>query len=215
MTGLSVRPIEWVFVVLATAFVAGLPFLPYPGDVVLKVAPIICLLVAVALTGTDRRRRIVLAALVFCGIGDISLERGLFTLGLGAFLVGHLFYLSVFCRRLELNLKKGLLLALLLLYGAGLINYLAPHLGDMRNPVVLYMGVIFAMSAAAISGRDNHALVALGAVLFVLSDSLIAINRFVEPVPGARYWIMTLYYGAQFFLTWDARHRDAAELNSS
>jgi uncharacterized membrane protein YhhN len=42
--------------------------------------------------------------------------------------------------------------------------------------------------------------------MFVLSDSLIAIDRFVEPVPGARYWIMALYYGAQYLLTWDARN---------
>lgn len=215
MTRLPLRPVEIAFALLALAFVASLPWLPYPGDVVLKVAPIICLLVAVAMAGTDRNQRLFMAALMFCGIGDISLERGLFTLGLGAFLVGHLFYLTVFCRRLELNLKKGLLLILLLLYGASLINYLAPHLGDMRTPVLVYMGVIFAMTAAAICGRDNHALVALGATLFVLSDSLIAINRFVEPVPGARYWIMSLYYGAQFFLTWDARQREAAALNSS
>ena len=70
------------------------------------------------------------------------------------------------------------------------------------------------MAAAAISGRDNHALVALGAVLFVLSDSLIAINRFAQPVPGAKYWIMLLYYGAQYLLTYDARRNPAASRSS-
>jgi uncharacterized membrane protein YhhN len=158
---------------------------------------------------------LILAALVFCGIGDISLERGLFTLGLSAFLVGHLFYLSVFCRRLELTLFKGVALIALLMYAGTLINYLTPHLGDMRVPVIVYMSVIFAMTGAAICGRDNHPLLALGAALFVISDSLIATNRFVEPLPGVRYWIMALYYSAQYFLTVDARRYFAAADNSS
>ncbi len=80
-----------------------------------------------------------------------------------------------------------------------------PLLGDLAPGVYLYMGVISVMAAAAISGRDNHPLVGLGAVLFVLSDSLIAINRFVTPVPGAGYAIMLLYYAGQYWLTHDAR----------
>ena len=93
----------------------------------------------------------------------------------------------------------------LLAYTVFIVNYLSPHLGEMQIAVYLYMAVIMAMAAAALTGRNNHPLVALGALMFVLSDSLIAINRFVEPVPGARYWIMSLYYGAQYLLTWDAR----------
>ena len=81
----------------------------------------------------------------------------------------------------------------------------------MKIAVYLYMAVITAMAAAALCGRGNHPLVALGALMFVLSDSLIAVNRFVEPVPGARYWIMALYYGAQYLLTWDARRTPATD----
>lgn len=194
-----------LFAFLALAFVVSISLLPYPGDFLLKVAPIVCLAVAVAMAGPGNGRRLVVAALVFSGIGDVSLECGQFTLGLGAFLVAHLFYLSVFCRKLRPTRAGIAALLGLALYAIALLMYLSPHLGEMRAPVLLYMGVIFTMAGAAICGRDNHPLVAVGAVLFVLSDSLIAINRFAEPLPGARYAIMALYYAAQYLLTHDAR----------
>ena len=196
-----------LFIASALAFIALLSLAPYPGDVVLKVVPILCLLIAVVWAGTDRYRLVVAAALVFCGIGDVTLEMGLFTAGLSAFLIGHLFYLAVFCRSLRFDLSSAVAVGALLLYCTLLIRHLQPHLGDMAVPVYLYMLVIMAMAAAAIAGRRNHLLVGLGAVLFVLSDSLIALNRFAEPIPGARYWIMALYYSAQFLLTTDARSR--------
>lgn len=205
---MSIAPSSFLgpsFAALALAFIALLPLAPYPGDALLKVAPILCLLAAVLRTGRDNRRLRTAAALVCCGIGDVTLEMDLFVTGLGAFLVGHLLYLSVFCRGLRFDLPRLCALTILALYGALLLARLQPHLGDMALPVYLYMLVILAMAAAAIAGGSNHLLVGLGAVLFVLSDSLIAWNRFVEPVPGARCWIMTLYYGAQYLLTVDAR----------
>jgi uncharacterized membrane protein YhhN len=199
------REVEWLFAALAVAFVASIALLPYPGDFLLKASPIACLVIAVGLAGTGPRQRLVIAALVFSAIGDISLERGVFILGLGAFLVAHLFYLTVFCRRLRPTPTGAVALLALALYALVLMVYLSPRLGESAVPVYLYMGVLFAMAGAAIIGRDNHTLVAIGAVLFVLSDSLIAIDRFAGPVPGARYAIMVLYYAAQYLLTHDAR----------
>lgn len=205
MPASSPRILELAFAASALAFIALLPLAPYPGDVALKVVPILCLLAAVLRAGRSGRQLRIAAALVFCGIGDATLELGLFTTGLAAFLVGHLFYLSVFCRRPKLDPPRLVALAVLAVYGAALVLQLQPHLGEMALPVYLYMLVIMCMAAAAIAGRGNHLLVALGAVLFVLSDSLIAWNRFAEPIPGVRYWIMALYYGAQYLLTVDAR----------
>ena len=203
--------LSWLFAALALAFILSLGHLPYPGAFLVKVSPIVCLLAAVILSGTRGRQRLIIGALVFCGAGDISLELGYFTSGLVAFLVGHLFYLGAFCRRPDMSAGKYLLLAALLVYIVLIVNYLSPHLGEMKIAVYLYMAVITAMAAAALCGRGNHPLVALGALMFVLSDSLIAVNRFVEPVPGARYWIMALYYGAQYLLTWDARRTPATD----
>lgn len=201
----AARRIEWLFATLAVGFVASIALLPYPGDFLLKASPIACLVVAVGLAGTGPGQRLVIAALVFSAIGDISLERGLFTPGLSAFLMAHLFYLGVFCRRLQPTPRGVAVMLALALYAVVTMAYLSPRLGELAVPVYLYMGVLLAMACAAISGQDNHVLVATGAVLFTLSDSLIAIDRFAGPVPGARYAIMVLYYAAQFLLTYDAR----------
>ena len=202
----GVRRAEWLFAIQAMAFVASLAFLPYPGDFLLKASPIACLIVAVALAGAGRQQRLVIAALLFSAIGDISLERGLFTPGLSAFLVAHLFYLGVFCRELRLTRSGAVAMLALAAYAVATTAWLTPRLGDLAAPVYLYMAVLLAMACAAISGRYNHPLVATGAVLFTLSDSLIAIDRFGGPIPGARYAIMVLYYAAQYLLTHDARH---------
>jgi uncharacterized membrane protein YhhN len=202
---MSIKQLDAAFFVLALAFVGSLLFTPYNGDFLLKVLPIICLLLMVVKQHSCYRQRLIIAALVFCGIGDISLEFDRFTLGLSAFLIGHLFYAVVFWHKLRLTLLGGAMLLGIFLYGALVINWLNPYLGEMQLPVYMYLLVIITMAVSAIAGNINHRLVALGALLFVLSDSLIAINRFIEPVPGARYWIMVLYYAAQYLLTYDAR----------
>ena len=205
---MSVKILQTAFFVLAAAFVGSLIVTPYRGDFLLKVSPIVCLLLLVLKQQGCYRQRLIIAALVFCGIGDVSLELDRFTLGLGAFLIGHLFYVVVFWHQLRINASKALVLLCLFAYGGLLMNWLNPWLGNMQMPVYMYFAVITTMAVTAIAGSANHRFVALGALLFVVSDSLIAVNRFIEPVPGGRYWIMILYYVAQYLLTVDAR-RDA------
>ncbi len=194
-----------LFALLAVAYIACISLLPYPGDFLLKVSPIACLVIAVALVDSNTKRRLIIAALVFSGIGDIALAYGKFEFGLGAFLLAHLFYLSVFGRRLRLTPARLAALLGLACYALILLRYLSPHLGEMAVPVCVYMGVILIMASAAICGRDNSIQVAIGAVLFVTSDSLIAIDRFCGNVAGSGYAIMALYYVAQYLLTHDAR----------
>jgi len=78
---------------------------------------------------------------------------------------------------------------------------LFPHLGDMLIPVAAYLFIIFAMGISAALGAANHTLVIAGAGLFILSDSLIAINQFLTPVPLSDLLIMITYYLAQLFIT--------------
>ena len=78
---------------------------------------------------------------------------------------------------------------------------LFPRLGDMLIPVAAYLFIILAMGISAALGTANRTLVIVGALLFILSDSLIAINRFLTPVPLAGFLIMITYYLAQFFIT--------------
>ena len=196
------QPAFWL---TATLFVLLLPATPYPGDFFLKALPVACLVALVITAADGSRQRQIVAALVFSAVGDVSLELGCFTFGLAAFLVGHLFYLMVFWRAIRPSRSNSLPILGLLVYGVAIITWLHPYLGEMKLAVYLYMAVITSMAAVALLGQNNHPLVGLGALMFVVSDSLIAINRFIEPFEGARYGIMVLYYLAQYFLTWDAR----------
>ena len=79
--------------------------------------------------------------------------------------------------------------------------FLYPRLGGMTLPILVYMSVIFAMALSTFLGLHNHWLSMAGAVLFMISDALIAVNLFVFPVPAAGGWIMVTYYLAQGMLT--------------
>ena len=192
------RPTHWPLWLFAASALAYLALLPWPASaatVLLKVVPIACLFYAV-LRGRGHRYRTVALALVFCAAGDVSLALGHFLPGLGAFLLGHLCYLAAFASRPRWTAAGLALLCMVGVGVVGMLSYLAPRLGDMALPVYVYILVILAMTTAAIIGRDNHRLVASGAVLFMLSDALIALNRFGEPITAAAYWIMATYYGA-------------------
>ena len=87
------------------------------------------------------------------------------------------------------------------IFGLVMGTVLFPRLGDMLIPVAAYLVIILGMGIAAALGTTNQNLVIAGALLFILSDSLIAINRFVAPVPMASYFIMITYYLAQLCIT--------------
>src|SRR6185437_13769566 len=73
-------------------------------------------------------------------------------------------------------------------YGVALLSYLLPRAGSLKLPVLVYCAAIFAMVIAA-AGRyaalgDARATFSLvGASLFVLSDSSLAIRQFRGPYP--------------------------------
>jgi uncharacterized membrane protein YhhN len=104
--------------------------------------------------------------------------------------------------------RRGVL-AVTLLVGAAMYAFLwqgglPPAL---RIPVGVYVMVIACMAAQAI-GRaamlrdaDPSALwVAMGACFFMLSDALLAVDRFVSPLPLAALWVLATYYAAQILI---------------
>jgi uncharacterized membrane protein YhhN len=85
--------------------------------------------------------------------------------------------------------------------------------------VAAYVSVIALMVAQAIGrakvqGDAASAAVALGASIFMLSDSLIAINRFVQPVPLVSLWVLSSYYVAQILLVHNAQAPASGKLIS-
>ena len=155
----------------------------------------------------------VVLALGFSWIGDILLlfeyQSALyFILGLSSFLIAHLFYIHVFHSirsQQHIPVQAFLLIPVAIYYGM-LIGLLYSHLGDMQLPVYVYGLVICAMLFMALhlySITVNHAggLFILGALLFILSDSVLAINKFYTSFHNAGIIIMLSYGLAQWCIT--------------
>jgi uncharacterized membrane protein YhhN len=137
----------------------------------------------------------------FSGIGDIVLMfDGMFLPGLISFLIAHLFYIHRFSKGSTFTTKKLFGILPIFLYGIGIGIYLNPYLKEMTIPVYLYLTVILGMGVSSILGKENHVLLIFGAIFFIASDSILSIQKFVEPIPYSGIWIMTTYYAGQFLI---------------
>jgi uncharacterized membrane protein YhhN len=160
----------------------------------------------------NRFHVLILIALVFSWIGDITLQlaalrEDFFLLGLASFLVTQLLYTIAFFSTGGPGLvaRRPYLILPVAAYGVGILWLLWEGLGDMTVPVTVYTVVILTMLVAAINRREkvnaqSYRLVLAGAILFILSDSMIAINKFDQPFELARVAIMSSYVTAQFLI---------------
>ncbi len=189
------------FGVAAAAYLLTIPVKPYPLSFLVKAFPVLFLAVRVWRGSTALPERLVAVGLFFSALGDVllDLDDRLFFAGLGAFLVGHLFYCAGFLPRIEVTARKLWFAAGLLVYGVILNAVLASKVG-IQLPLVVYGTVLTAMGIAAGFRRDSPGWVWTGALWFVLSDSMIAVNRFVEPFGASRWAVMVTYYLGQFFI---------------
>lgn len=122
-----------------------------------------------------------------------------FKRGIAAFLVGHLFYLAVMLPRISTpSLLQIAGIVLLAAIAIGTCWWLGGRLGPYRKPVWAYMGVISAMALAALAMPSP--LTGLGALLFVFSDAVIAVNQFGRPVPGRGPVVWITYYAGQVLI---------------
>jgi len=164
----------------------------------------------------QKSKNLVLGAISFSFLGDVFLMfegQQYFLLGLGSFLVAQISYLLLF--RLDTQKKshsgssKHKWFSIpIILYGILLLTSLWPQLGEMQIPVLVYAVVITGMGLAALDrygavGEASYWAVLLGAFLFIISDSLIALSRFGQElveIPYAGFWIMLTYILAQFLI---------------
>lgn len=157
--------------------------------------------------GLRRADSLLMGALALSLAGDAFLMfPGYFIPGLVSFLLAHLAYIALFRRGVPWFPSR---LALLATLGFGVAMYAFLWQGGLpaalRVPVAAYVLVIALMAAQAIGRatvhRDRAALaVAIGAVFFMLSDTLLAINRFVSPLPMSQVWVLSSYYVAQVLI---------------
>jgi uncharacterized membrane protein YhhN len=202
--------IFWVIVLAdITGNALNIPILHYAAKPLLMPALIILAFTAIQAT---RGKNIILTALFFSWMGDLFLmfentNPPFFIFGLASFLATHILYIIYFAgfknNRVSLLKKQPLLIVAVLLYGASLVWLLFPKLGNLKIPVLVYATVICTMqlySTHAFNKVNKKAarLFLSGALLFVLSDSVLAINKFHLPFAAAGAIIMLTYCAAQY-----------------
>ncbi|WP_213957374.1 MULTISPECIES: lysoplasmalogenase family protein [unclassified Variovorax] len=153
-----------------------------------------------------------IAGLVASLAGDVLLMwPQFFVPGLVCFLLAHLAYIALFRMGVGLFPRRVALAATL---AVGAAMYAVLWFGGLpvalRAPVGLYVIVIACMAAQAIGRATVTAdaaarWVAVGACFFMLSDALLAMNRFVTPLPLASLWVLATYYAAQMLIVRHAR----------
>lgn len=149
---------------------------------------------------------LVCIGLLFSLAGDVflMLPRDRFVAGLASFLVAHLFYAAAFAPR-PVRLVAPLVLALLVAYGMVLLRALWPRLGRLRAPVAVYAAALLVMAwqAAArwaVLDTTPALLAALGAALFVVSDSVLAWERFRRRHAHGQAVVLGTYFAAQWLI---------------
>jgi uncharacterized membrane protein YhhN len=200
-----------VAVLAGAAYVAGLA-LDLPAlRLASKPVPAMALAVIALSRGAASYGRVLALGLVLSAVGDALLEApDRFVPGLLAFLLAHVAYTVAFVRDApRVHLARALPFALWL--GAAFL-WLRPGLGPLTGPVAVYMLAIGAMMWRAAARVGSQGLIrrgewagVAGALLFGISDTLIASDRFRAPVPGARYAIILLYWAGQAGIASSAR----------
>src|SRR5581483_4854350 len=190
----------------ALAYLLSRPITAGDWPVILKVLSILLL----ALLGF-RVHTLLGMALAISSSGDFLLgvrrlgcrhEESLFLLGLSSFLIAHLFYIAQLGRYRAArwwNLSPMRLLGIIAILIA-LSSVLASvwhSLGSMLIPVVIYSLVLSCMGISAIFADLKTPWAALGALLFIVSDAMIAISKFRSAFPGSEQFIWISYYSAQ------------------
>ena len=170
---------------------------------------IIPALTAFYIAGSKSRNKLYILALIFSFLGDVLLldKSNLFLFGIAAFLITQLLYIAIFSKGLGQSTLQKKLWALFpfSLFFIILISVLKPGLKEFFIPVVVYglaISVFGSISLLKYLVKKNKASLMLfsGALLFILSDSMIALNKFHEPRAYYSVVIMLTYIAAQYLI---------------
>jgi uncharacterized membrane protein YhhN len=176
-----------------------------PLEYVSKPAVMVGLIAAVVAFDTrDERAWVFVAALAFSMLGDIflMLPADRFLFGVGAFFLAHVAYIVGL--RMDssagISLVAGIIVvgAFAITVGRHIVLAVRKQAPELATPVSAYVAVISVMVASAIATKNPYA--AVGAVVFMASDTLIAWNRFVQPLTWAPVTIMVTYHVGQALL---------------
>lgn len=197
------------FKTVAIYFVVFLPFnVPSVLSTILKCLPILSLMLFVVLHGMSlgdeyKYSRRILVGLIFCCLGDAFLIwPGYFELGMLSFAIGHINYILAFGFQ-PLNLTLGVCLCAINIMG---LAYLMPGLHGVLVPgVTIYTFILTTMMWRAIARAQffedlwtwSKLCSCMGAILFVISDLILGLDRFKFSIEYSQALVMSTYYAAQ------------------
>ncbi|MCK5331203.1 MAG: lysoplasmalogenase [Candidatus Marinimicrobia bacterium] len=148
----------------------------------------------------------IIGGLIFSLCGDIflMLPSDQFIAGLISFMIAHIMYIIAFMQDRPRQYKLVLLIPFVIC-GLIIFSLLSAHLENLKIPVLIYIVVILIMVWQATDRwrfyRDQATLIAfVGAMLFMLSDTIYALNRFREAFELGRLLTLSTYFTAQWFI---------------
>lgn len=166
---------------------------------------------------SESRNRLFALALFFCWLGDLfllfdHLNELYFMAGLGSFLIAHVLLIFLYGKlKNETGVgfngpQKARVSFPVILVGTGLISILYPILGPLKVPVIIYASALMIMVLRSIyrygfTSSKSFWNVCVGALFFMLSDSLLALNKFYQPIANAGVLVIVTYMTALYFIT--------------
>lgn len=218
------KPLDYLYLIIAAiqvyAVAANQTTLQFASKPLLMVV-LVAFYIASVKGSWNLTHKLMVAAFCFSWVGDVALmfvykNENFFLLGLVGFLITHILYTLAFAKVTDpkapaLFPKRIWVTIPLLIYMGALLSLLIPaiynneHNRQVLIPVLVYTGAISVMVAFAINRfkrvNDNSFLLVFGgALLFMVSDSIIAINKFLSPFEAAGILIMALYMGGQYLI---------------
>lgn len=195
-----------VFWILAAIYLIVLQWGPFPGQFIVKSAPIFLLLFPVLKSHLTLRYKILLSlAVLFSAAGDIflvlPLSQSLIS-GLGAFLLAHLFFIFTNMRWMRWQPRRLLIAVPAIIAAVVFLTSILDEVAakNLLIPVVIYAAVLIAMTVVSCLAQPERRLLMFGGLAFLLSDCILAYGLFVERTFIGSFAVMLFYYSSEFLL---------------
>ena len=200
-----------VVISLASALAYGTAFTVMPVGFLRSLSKTLAVALLALVSYVQGSPILLTGALALGSMGDYFLSRQgdkAFLCGLGAFAVAHILYIFLL---VDLGgfvaLGEPLAVALLAL-AVGMATMLFFKAGNLKYPVVFYVAIIATMGLAALGLPETRSVALVAAVLFIISDTVLAFELFLlQEKSAARrvtpYVIWVTYFAAQFLFFWD------------
>jgi uncharacterized membrane protein YhhN len=198
------------FIALAVSYWLSLFLPPWPGEPVHKALPMLLAAWTLAVMLPRRTGLPLAVGFVFAAVGDafLAIDRQAYLIhALASFLVTQLAFSAAFLQQ-AVPLRARLALRLLpLLFGTVMLVWMWSGLGEFRAPVIGYVAVLVTMTTLAAGVAERPGRIFFGALLFLVADSLIGVNRFVTEFAQSERIIVAIYTTGQYLIFTGALRR--------